>query len=139
MVAISRGSLVLLVILCSLGLRGQSLAQPPCKETTSGFTPNLPPVPIAPPRPEKGPTAVNSFIDSLSRNDAQFEVVLGQARILTTKEDLGAPGKEAKSTITVGNEQLIDFQAIGLRQIRVTGKRIGVTDLSITTPKGQTY
>src|SRR6516162_2730857 len=128
MVAMTRSGLVLLVILCSLGLRGQSLAQPPCPIT--GFTPNLPPVPIAPPRPEKGPKAVNSFIDSLTRNDAMFEVVLGQSRILTTKEDIAVAGKEAP-IIAVGDPQVIDVgeKLIGKRQIRITGKRIGVTDL----------
>ena len=142
MVAMTRGGLVLLVILCSLGLRGQSLAQPPCKETISGFTPNLPPVPQAPPRPEKGPKAVSSFIDSLTRNDATFEVVLGQSRILNAKEDIfEVKKKDIRISIAVGNPQVIDVgdTPIGTRGIRVTGKRIGVTDLSITTDKGQTY
>src|SRR5947209_13202409 len=81
MVAISRAGLVVVVILFSLAVRGQIAAQPPA-DKGAGFTPTLPKV------EEKGqdPKAVKSFIDSLSKNDAMFEVILGQSRILTTKE-----------------------------------------------------
>ena len=34
---------------------------------------------------------------------------------------------------------MIDFYPINKRQIRITGRRIGVTDLSITTVKDQVY
>src|SRR5260370_16297988 len=139
MVAISRGCRVVVAILLCLGVLGRSAAQPP-DDKGSGFTPTLPQVPQAPALPEKGPKSVTSFIDSLSRNDAVFEVVLGQARILTTKEDIQVAGKE-QPVIAVGNPQVIDIgeKLFGKRQIRITGKRIGVTDLVITTSAGQTF
>src|SRR5262245_34462092 len=44
-------------------------AFPPCP------IPTLPPTPERPPRPGSGPESVRSFIDSLSSNDAAFEVL----------------------------------------------------------------
>jgi pilus assembly protein CpaC len=63
---------------------------------------------------------------------------VGQGRILTTKEDLTAPGRPP-ALIAVGDPTVIDFAVISPRQIRIVGSRIGVTDLSITTPDNRTY
>src|SRR5262249_23505941 len=81
--------------------------------------------------------SVASFVDSLSRNDAAFEVIVGQGRILTVKEDL-TRGK-APALIAVGDPSVVDFVPINARQVRLIGQRIGVTDLSITTPAGKSY
>src|SRR5262245_927326 len=45
--------------------------------------PALPPAPEKPPRPLTGADSVASFVDNLSSNDAAFEVIVGQGRILT--------------------------------------------------------
>ena len=50
----------------------------------------LPPAPEKGPRPPSGPESVRSFLDSISSNDAAFEVIVGQGRILTLKENLAA-------------------------------------------------
>jgi pilus assembly protein CpaC len=85
-----------------------------------------------------GPEAVSSFVDGLSSNDAGFEVLVGQGRILTLKEDLTVRGKQ-EPLLAAGDPTVIDFRLVNPRQIRVIGLRIGVTDLSITTADGRTY
>jgi pilus assembly protein CpaC len=110
---------------------GQCLAD----QTISGFPLALPPV------PQRGPQTtmeVGSFVESLGTNDASFEVVVGQGRLLTLKENLAVGGK-AKPVIAVGDPSVIDFVVVGPRQIRVIGQRIGATDLSITTADGKTF
>jgi pilus assembly protein CpaC len=108
-------------------------AQPCC--APSGSAPVLPPVPLRSPRPE----AVSSFVNNYgANNDAAFEVFVGQSRILTLKEDLAVKGKQLP-LIAVGDPSLIEFTLINPRQIRVLGRAIGVTDLSITTADGQAY
>jgi pilus assembly protein CpaC len=131
------GPLVALV-LCGFG--AGSVAAPPCPgpNTISGFAPCQPPAPEKPPRPPEGPESVPAFVAGLSSTDSAFEVVLGQGRILTTKENLaGPPGKGA--LLAVGDPTVIDFVIVSPRQIRLTGKRLGVTDLSITTADDRTY
>jgi pilus assembly protein CpaC len=80
---------------------------------------------------------MTSFVDSLSINDGAFEVVVGQGRILTLKEDL-AKGKN-EALIAVGDPTVVDFVVINPRQIRIVGERMGVTDLSVTTAAGRSY
>lgn len=133
----------------------------PCAAQTAGETPpsggilqaRLPTVPLKQPRPAQGAAAnqqwqtartgeegapVASFIDTLKANDAAFEVILGQGRLLTTKVDI-ATG-EGTAVIAVGDPTVIDFQVLpNPRMIRVIGKRAGVTDFSITTADGQVY
>jgi pilus assembly protein CpaC len=94
-------------------------------------------LPDQPHRPPVGPTALTSFIDSLSVKDGVFEVVVGQGRILTVKEDI-ATAKGA-ALIAVGSPYIIDFVMVSLRQIRIVGLRMGTTDLSITTSDNRTY
>jgi pilus assembly protein CpaC len=78
-----------------------------------------------------------AFVDTLSSNDAAFEVLLGQGRILNLRENL-TDGK-AIPLIATGDPTVIDFIVINPRQIRVIGQRIGVTDLSVTAGSGRTY
>jgi len=86
--------------------------------------------------PDRAPTA--SFIDSLRSNDAAFEVVVGQGRLLTTKVDI--VGKQKSAVIAVGDPTVAEFEILpNPRMLRITGKRAGVTDLSITAADGQTY
>jgi pilus assembly protein CpaC len=81
---------------------------------------------------------VSSFVDGLSSNDAGFEVLVGQGRILTLKEELAVRGKQ-EPLLATGDPTVIDFKLINPRQIRILGLRIGVTDLSITTADGRSY
>jgi pilus assembly protein CpaC len=62
--------------------------------------------------------------------------VVGQGRILTLKENL--TGKDPEK-VAVGDPTVIDALPLSQRHIRVTGNRIGVTDLSVLTSDGRTY
>lgn len=66
-----------------------------------------------------------------------LEVKVGQGRFLNLPEDLAQPGKPAPF-LAVGDPSVADFLQVGPRQLRVVGKRLGVTDLSITTATGRT-
>jgi pilus assembly protein CpaC len=97
----------------------------------------LPRLKLSEPRPASGSRSVSSFVDSLKGNDAAFEVLVGQGRILTVKEDLAAGPNQP--LIAAGDPSVIEFSVINSRQIRVTGLRVGVTDLSISTGQNQVY
>jgi pilus assembly protein CpaC len=104
-------------------------------QTISGFPLALQPV------PQRGPQSradVASFVESLGTNDASFEVVVGQGRLLTLKENLAVAGK-AKPVIAVGDPSIVDFVVVGPRQIRLVGQKVGATDVSITTGDGKTF
>lgn len=90
------------------------------------------------PRPATGAGSVAEFVEGISQNDAGFEVLVGQSRILTTKTDLAVRGKPA-ALVAMGDPTVADFQVLSARQIRIAAQRIGVTDLSIVTPENQTY
>ncbi|HVK08460.1 MAG TPA: pilus assembly protein N-terminal domain-containing protein, partial [Gemmataceae bacterium] len=110
----------------------------PCPSPNFGFPTYLPAAPDKPARPATGPGSVGEFLTGVGHNDAAFEVLVGQGRILTTKVDLSVRGKPA-ALVAVGDPSVADFVVINARQIRVVGQRIGQTDLSITTPDGETY
>lgn len=109
-------------------------AAPPFPHANPGLSDQLPSLVDKAARP----SPVGDFVDSLSQNDAGFEVLVGQSRILTVKTDLAVRGKPA-ALVAVGDPTVVDFQVLSARQIRVGGQRIGVTDLSVVTPDGATY
>src|SRR5690606_37473579 len=82
--------------------------------------------------------AQDSFISSLSANDAFFEVIIGQGRMLTLDRDMVEPGQPSP-LIATGDPSVIDFEVVGPRHIRVTGQRLGVTDLSIVPSVGEAF
>jgi hypothetical protein len=94
-------------------------------------------LPVAKPRPAQGPGSVGSFIDSIRGNDAAFEIIVGQARILTVKRDITAG--QQRALIAVGDPSVIEFAVLNPRQLRLTGMRVGVTELPITTAENETY
>src|SRR5579883_224154 len=117
----------------------QLLAQPqPAACPIGGFPSCLPTLPDQAHRPPTGKEAITSFIDSLSVKDGVFEVVVGQARIMTLKEDL-ATGKKGTALVAVGSPFIVDYNVLSMRQIRIVGQRLGSTDLSITTADNRTY
>jgi len=79
--------------------------------------------------------AAQKFVESISSNDAEIQVTVGQGRLVTLASELTVGG-EAEPLIAVGDETILDFEVVGPRHIRVVGRRIGVTDLSIVTADG---
>ncbi|MGC1273853.1 MAG: pilus assembly protein N-terminal domain-containing protein [Planctomycetaceae bacterium] len=88
--------------------------------------------------PARTAEELDEFVEGVSSNDALFRVFVGQGRLLTLKQDLVAPGRP-EPLIAIGDPTVIDFEVVGNREIRVTGQRIGVTDLSIFTADGSHY
>src|SRR5690348_1022198 len=111
---------------------------PPCPPVAGIASPCLPPVPEKGPRPATGRESVSSFVDSLNSRDAAIEVVVGQGRVLSLKEDITAGGK-GEAAVGVGDPTVIDFEILTPRQVRLLGQRIGITDFAITTSAGRTY
>jgi pilus assembly protein CpaC len=120
---------------------------------TDGIQPVLPVVPEQEPRPaessqdgggwntartKQDEAAVSTFIESVKGNDAALQVVVGQGRVLTTREPI-ATG-QGTALIAVGDPTILDFEVMpNPRMVRLIGKRAGVTDLSITTSDSQVY
>lgn len=119
----------------------QPLPQPPPQPPDcliGGLPTQLPPLPNQAHRPPTGPEAITSFIDSLTVKDGVFEVVVGEGRILTLKEDIAIP-KKGPAMIAVGSQYIIDYVVVSPRQLRIIGLRLGTTDLAITTSDNRTY
>lgn len=81
---------------------------------------------------------VASFIDTLKGNDVAIRIVVGQGRMLTTRGPIATEAGDAM--IAVGDPTILDFDVLpNPRMLRLHGKRVGVTDLSITTSDNQVY
>lgn len=115
--------------------------------------PHREPIPLIEPCPQQGaerenqwqttregadrePTA--AFLKSLQGSDSTIDVVLGQARLLTTRKPIA--NEDGVAVIAVGDPTILDFEVLSNpRTIRLIGRRPGVTDLSITTADDQTH
>lgn len=140
--AVKLGCAVLLVSAWLIQSASSQPPPPPPELLLSGFQPLVPAVPSRVASPGDRFKAASSFIDTMSKSDAMFEVVLGQSRLIVLKDDLvqeAAVGKAAPPLIAVSNPGVTDFDVLGLRQIRLVGKRIGVTDLVVTAANETTY
>lgn len=112
------------------GLNDLLPTQPPSEMPAAG---ELRPLRLADPKTSR---EVAAMVEGLKGNDASFEVVVGQARILSLKIDI-VEGKN-QPLIAVGDPSVIDFTLINPRQLRISGRRVGVTDLSIASGQGTT-
>ena len=119
-------------------------------EPRAGLLPQLPLTPELPPRPlvtpdqpwaqptEEQGKPTSSFIDSLKGNDAAIEVVVGQGRLLTLSGPLAT--EDGVAVIAVGDPTIVDFEVLpDQRMLRLTGRRVGVTDMSFVTADGRSY
>ena len=133
----SQQPVVVFAMLLAMNL--QAFAQPPAPQDDygklRGFEPALTVVPPNPPRPN---AEMADFVESLRGNDATFDVLVGQGRILTLKQNIAVPDKPSP-VIALGDPTVVSFEVIGPRQIRLTGQRVGVTDLSVITADNEPY
>ncbi len=105
-------------------------------ESRNGFQPMLTVIPERQPRSAE---EVRMFMENLTTPDAQFEVVLGQARLLTLRRDLATAGKPSP-VLAIGDPSIIALEVMpNPRLLRVTGLRPGITDVVITSSEGETY
>ncbi len=122
-----------------LGLAGAAHAQAPAPPAD----PNLPPVALDG-NPIKGVRFVaegvtpNQFFESPETKVATLEIKLGQGRIVVLKESLNAPGG-AQPVLALGDPSIADFVLLAPRQLRIVGRRLGTTDLSVTSSDGKTH
>lgn len=104
---------------------------------------NLPPhgnrMPQRTARPSAGPRGIDEFVENISgqKPDAYIDLVIGQPRIITFKENLGTA--EQTVQIAIGDPARLDFDLLGPRQIRIYSEVTGVTDMIIVTPNGEYY
>ena len=151
------------VLLGLIGPRG-AIAQPPppVRGEAANQVPGLddPPLPIL--KTPLGQPPVKTTVDGLGKTTGAIEVKLGQGRFLILDEDLAkapaapvavpppaalipnpAPGDvvpgRLESFLAIGDPAVADFSQVGPRQIRLTGKKIGTTDLTITTSQASIY
>jgi len=111
-------------------------AEPP----PSGLYPVTPAVPSRLENPSLRQQKAVSFIDRISQNDASISIVVGQGRTLTLGKELQWPTDDsAPPSVAVTDPMIADVVVIGNRQIRVLGRRIGVTDLTISSGSGEEY
>ena len=69
--------------------------------------------------------------------DSTFELIVGRGRILTTPSPIVAEGDVA--VVAIGDPTIADFDVLpNTRMLRLTGKRPGITDLTMVTSDGQT-
>lgn len=139
--------LVLSPYAIGIGQTPPSQLSPGWQATGRSVVPTTVPRPVEGQQPERkwntqrqGADAepISGFVESLKGNDAIIKLVVGQARLLTTKAPIVRKGDVA--VIAVGDPSVTDFEVLpDPRMIRITGKRAGVTDLTFVTSDGQTY
>jgi pilus assembly protein CpaC len=113
-----------------------SAAEPP----SSGLYPVTPAVPSRLESTSLRQQKAASFIDRISQNDASISIVVGQGRTLTLGKDLQWPAADSPPpSVAVTDPMVADVVVIGTRQIRVLGRRIGVTDLTISSGSGEEF
>ena len=95
-------------------------------------------LPELPARPSHSQAEIEAFVQEVSRRDAAIRVILGEGRLITLQEPLLQPDG-ADPYIAIGDPTVMDFDVVDPRHLRLTGKRIGVTDLSIVTSGREDY
>jgi pilus assembly protein CpaC len=81
----------------------------------------------------------SSLVQKLTESDAAFEVILGQSRTLVLEKPLEFPedGDEAAPSVAISDQSVADVLLVGARQLRILGRRVGTTDLTINTGNGE--
>lgn len=96
------------------------------------------PVTQVPVREPRSADDVKKFLRDLSTHDATFKVFVGQGRLLTLQQDIAEKGKPSP-LIAVGDPRILDFQVVGARHLRIIGRQIGMTEMSVVTSNGTDF
>ena len=81
------------------------------------------------------PQPLGDLVESVHGTDGRMEVIVGQGRLLSLNQRLATEERDG-AIIALGDPSVVDFEVIGLTRIRLTGLRLGTTDLSLTTADG---
>jgi pilus assembly protein CpaC len=140
-----------LICLFQVAAWGQSQTNP--GQSISGVQSGRATVPLALPRPEVSELerqnltnlpegdkqSIAGLLKSAKGDDATIEVIVGRGRLLTLNEGLAAIAGDIPS-VAIGDPTVLDFDLLpNSRMIRILGKRVGMTDLSIVTGDGKAY
>ncbi len=91
-------------------------------------------------RPADDADSVGGFIQSLQGEDAMIQVIVGRGRLLTLQQPLSKVDDHNIPVVAVGDPTVLDIDIFpNPRVIRLLGKRVGTTDLSIVTADGKAY
>jgi pilus assembly protein CpaC len=79
-----------------------------------------------------------SLVQKLTTSDAAFEVIVGQSRTMILEQPLELQEDEdnPEPAIAISDPSVADVMLTGNRQIRILGRKLGVTDLTISTGRG---
>ncbi|MEO1999204.1 MAG: pilus assembly protein N-terminal domain-containing protein, partial [Planctomycetaceae bacterium] len=73
------------------------------------------------------------LVEGLSQIDAEFTLVLGQARLLRMKKPIVQPEDDGEATISVADPTVLDLQPLADgRSLRLLGLRPGSTEFTLT-------
>lgn len=80
-----------------------------------------------------------SLVQKLTSSDATFEVIVGQSRTMILEQplELQEDGDDPEPAIAISDPSIADVMLTGNRHIRILGRRLGVTDLTISTGRGE--
>jgi len=123
-----------------LALALAQTALPAAEPPASGLYPITPALPSRLENPSLRLQKAASFIDRISENDASISVIVGQGRTLTLGKELQWPTDDSPPpSVAVTDPMIAEVVIIGNRQIRVMGRRIGITDLTISSGRGEEF
>ena len=81
----------------------------------------------------------SSLVQRLTESDAAFEVIVGQSRTMILERALEwqEDGDAPEPSISISDPTVADVMLTGSRQIRILGRKVGTTDLSISMGNGE--
>jgi pilus assembly protein CpaC len=81
----------------------------------------------------------SSLVQRLTESDAAFEVIVGQSRTMILERALEwqEDGDAPEPSISISDPTVADVMLTGSRQIRILGRKVGVTDLTISLGNGE--
>ena len=89
-------------------------------------------------RPADDQQTVDDFLKSLQSEDAVIEIIVGRGRLITLEKPLSDPTQKDVPVVAVGDPTVLDIDIMpNPRMIRLLGKRVGMTDLSLLTADGR--
>jgi pilus assembly protein CpaC len=91
-------------------------------------------------RPGDDRDSIAGLLKNVQGEDGTIEVIVGRGRLLTLQEPLADPAGTETPVVAVGDPTAVDFDILpSSRMIRILGRRVGTTDLSVVTSSGNAY